>query len=97
MAHNSAAGSPPIAREARKCGWLCALEEKENDFENNPSVSATDSLNDENEVAAVNHFVEGNESFLGLWGLRMSQDNHHFHVCKCVYKGVCVCSPENKA
>lgn len=37
------------------------------------------------------------KSSLGLWGLRTSQDNHYFHVRKCVYKGVCVCSPENKA
>ena len=28
---------------AGKCGWQCALEEKGNDFENHPLVSATDS------------------------------------------------------
>lgn len=64
IAHNLATGLPPTAREAGTCGWLCALETKGN--ENNPSVSASDSRNDENEVVAVGHFVEGKERSLDL-------------------------------
>lgn len=48
-------------------------------------LSASDSRNDENEVVAVGHFVEGKESSLDLWGLRTSPGNHHVDVCKCVY------------
>lgn len=48
-------------------------------------LSASESRNDENEVVAIGHFVEGKESSLDLWGLRTSPGNHHVDVCKCVY------------
>lgn len=39
---NSITCLSPTARDVGKCGWLCSLEEKENDLENDLLVSATE-------------------------------------------------------
>lgn len=95
-AHDSATWLPPHlgARESGNCRGPCALEESGNDFENSPSVPATEVIGMVVKMKLLLLTIlwkEGNQSPLDLSGLRTAQDDHHFHVCASVSVQRCEC------